>query len=369
MARPIGFLCHPLVARDMRHFDPAFAAFSSDALSGFLQRSQQMIDALSMGTYKVQSAQGVFTTMTALVVPFTVLQAVQGMQARNLRPFEDMVQRALDRAESLGAELVGLGAYTSIVTDNGRALLPAKAGLTTGNSLTVAAAAQAVLIQARRMGIKKGRLGVVGATGNIGATLAELLAPEVGKMVLVGREIGIGRLSRLAGRLGSHVSASFDMRDLRECNLIVSASNSAGAIIHAEHIDDENAVVICDVATPADVHPAVPTLRPKSIVIKGGQWRLPFAKDIPRGGICPAPGIAYGCMAETLVLGFEQRLDSYSLGTLDIKDVQWIYARAIEHGFKVVIKPAQRDKAEPVVAAAVAQEAMAPRRKNPTRTT
>ncbi|MDZ4697952.1 MAG: hypothetical protein SGI86_22660 [Deltaproteobacteria bacterium] len=367
--RHIGFLCHPLVAKDMRHFDPAFAAFSTEALSGFLLRSQQMIDALSMGSFKVQSTKGVFTNMTALVVPFTVEQAVQGMHARNLKPFEEMVQRGLDRAESLGAELVGLGAYTSIVTDNGRALLPAKAGLTTGNSLTVAAAAQALLIQSRKLGIKKRRLGVVGATGNIGATLAELLAPDVDKMVLIGRELGFTRLSRLAGRLGSHVAASFDMRDLQDCNLIVSASNTAGAIIHAEHIDADNPVVVCDVATPADVHPEVTTLRPQCIVIKGGQWRLPFAGDIPRGGICPAPGIAYGCMTETLVLGFEQRMGSYSLGTLAVDDVRWIYARAIEHGFKVAIKPSQPHKAEPRVDAPFATAAIGPRRKNQNRTT
>jgi predicted amino acid dehydrogenase len=347
--RHVGFLCHPLVAKDMRHFDPAFELFSSEALSVFLQRSQKMVDALSMGTFKVQSTQGVSTDLTALVVPFTTEQAVQAMRSKDLARFEDMVQRALDRAEALGADLVGLGAYTSIVTDNGRALLPARAGLTTGNSLTVAAAAAALIDQARRLGFKKRRLGVVGATGNIGATLAEFLAPDVDRMVLVGRELGMGRLSRLAARLGSNVSASFDLRDLRDCNLIVSASNTAGAIITADHVDADNPVVLCDVATPADVHPEVVTLRPKTRVIHGGQWRLPYSGDIRCGGICPAPGLAFGCMTETLVLGFEGRMNSFSLGTLAIDDVRWIYARAIEHGFKVVAKTTQPRKAEPQV--------------------
>jgi len=365
--RHVAFLCHPLIANDLRHFDPALGDFSSDALSGFLQRSQHMLDGLPMGTFKVQSTLGVAITLTALVLPFTVAQAEQAIRAKNLAPFEDMVQRGVDRAELMGAELVGLGAFTSIVTDNGRKLLPAGAGLTTGNSLTVAAAAAALLNEAKGKGFKKRRLGIVGATGNIGATLAELLAPDVDRLVLVGRSLGMGRLSRLAARLGSHVSASAHVADLTECNLIVGASNTADAIIKAEHINADHPVVVCDVATPGDLDPEVATLRPKLKVIKGGQFRLPFSGDIPQAGICPAPGLVYGCMAETLVLGLEGRMGSFSIGTLDIKDVRWIYARAIEHGFQVVSKSSTAGLSVPHLDAAKARGTGTPHRKNPTR--
>src|SRR5690606_28256314 len=119
--------------------------------------------------------------------------------------------RLLDAAEiarKLGAQIMGLGAFTKVVGDAGvtvarQASLP----VTTGNSYSASGALWAAHEAIRRLGITeidaKGRLRgkamVVGATGSIGSVCARLLAlasdelwlvsPESAKLLALKREI------------------------------------------------------------------------------------------------------------------------------------------------------------------------------------
>ncbi|MBE9471828.1 MAG: hypothetical protein IMY75_06965 [Chloroflexi bacterium] len=99
-------------------------------------------------------------------------------------------------AQRLGARILGLGAFTSVVGDGGvtvaqRLNIP----VTTGHSLTVAIVIEALVEAAHCRGIRPEltTTAVVGATGSIGSACAELLAPMVAELVLIGR-----RESRLA---------------------------------------------------------------------------------------------------------------------------------------------------------------------------
>src|SRR5439155_10018068 len=96
--------------------------------------------------------------------------------------------RAARMAERMGARIMGLGAFTSVVGDAGITVAQkSDIGITSGNSLTVAAtleaAKRAVLLMGGR--VDKGRAVVIGATGSIGSVCARLLAQAVGDVVLV----------------------------------------------------------------------------------------------------------------------------------------------------------------------------------------
>ena len=90
---------------------------------------------------------------------------------------------AAEVARQAGAELIGLGGFTSVVSMGGVALpqeeLPP---ITSGNSLTVAATLIALKRACRRRGVELNRAtaAVVGATGQTGRALAVMLAEEVG---------------------------------------------------------------------------------------------------------------------------------------------------------------------------------------------
>src|SRR5512138_2719142 len=85
-------------------------------------------------------------------------------------------------AESLGAKILGLGAYTSVVGDAGVTIAKAlDLPVTTGDAFTVSIAVQSMAAAADAMGIplKGASAAVVGANGSIGRVCAELLSRQV----------------------------------------------------------------------------------------------------------------------------------------------------------------------------------------------
>jgi fatty aldehyde-generating acyl-ACP reductase len=93
-------------------------------------------------------------------------------------------------AERLGADILGLGAFTSVVGDAGLTIARSlDVPVTTGDSYTVYIAVQAVRKAAELMDIplRQATAAVVGATGSIGQICAELLADDLGRLFLIGR--------------------------------------------------------------------------------------------------------------------------------------------------------------------------------------
>jgi len=85
-------------------------------------------------------------------------------------------------AEKLGAQILGLGAFTSVVGDAGITIAKSlDVPVTTGDSYTVMVAVEAIRRAACLMDIplQGATAAVVGATGTIGQVCAELLADDV----------------------------------------------------------------------------------------------------------------------------------------------------------------------------------------------
>src|SRR5690606_20966550 len=103
----------------------------------------------------------------------------------------------------LGCAVVGFGGFTSILTNNCRDVLASDVAVTSGNSLTAAAALEAGRLAAGRLGLERRTLGVVGAAGNIGRVLAEIAADWVDEVVLIGRPGADRRLRDAAQHLAA----------------------------------------------------------------------------------------------------------------------------------------------------------------------
>ncbi|MCK7519778.1 MAG: hypothetical protein MZV64_19650 [Ignavibacteriales bacterium] len=90
-------------------------------------------------------------------------------------------------AEKLGAQILGLGAFTSVVGDAGVTIAKAlDVPVTTGDSYTVVDGGGSHSGSRRRDGYPTCRMrtaAVVGATGAIGQVCAELLADDVARVV------------------------------------------------------------------------------------------------------------------------------------------------------------------------------------------
>jgi fatty aldehyde-generating acyl-ACP reductase len=240
-------------------------------------------------------------------------------------------------AEKLGAQLLGLGAFTSVVGDAGVTISQnLHIRVTTGDSYTVAVAVMAAKEAASRVGIslQNATVAVVGASGAIGSVCAELLADDVPEMILIGRRIE--RLQDVKARVeasGAHALATTDITTLRQADLVITVTNAMGGVIGPGHL--KAGAVVCDVARPRDVSRAVAQEREDVLVIEGGVVQVPGDVDFHFDFGLP-PRMAYACMAETMTLALAGRYENYTLGKhIQIEKVREIAALAEKHGFKL----------------------------------
>lgn len=241
-------------------------------------------------------------------------------------------------AEKLGANILGLGAFTSVVGDSGATIAKAlDVPVTTGDSYTIAVAVDAIKEAARIMDIplESATAAVVGATGTIGKVCAELLADAVGELYLVGRRVDA--LDALRERIASHSKArlytSTKMDVLSRAQLILTVTSAVHDVIRPEHLQPGS--VVCDVARPRDVSAMVAAARDDILVIDGGMVDVPGPVDFHFNFGFPA-GKAYACMAETIALALEGRFEDYTIGKdISRARVEEIYAIANKHGFRL----------------------------------
>src|SRR5512139_2226486 len=241
-------------------------------------------------------------------------------------------------AEKLGAQILGLGAFTSVVGDAGITIANAlDVPVTTGDSYTFTVALDAIREAACRMDIplKGATAAVVGATGAIGQVCAELLGDDVERLYLIGRRQD--KLEELRDRpkvrARSELIVSTKMDVLAEAQLILTVTSAIHDVIRPEHLQPGS--VVCDVARPRDVSAMVAAVRDDILVIDGGMVDVPGTVDFHFNFGFP-PGKAYACMAETIALALEGRFEDYTLGKhLTRERVKEVDAMAKKHGFRL----------------------------------
>lgn len=88
-------------------------------------------------------------------------------------------------------------------------------------------------------------------------------------------------------------------------------------------------------ARPRDVSKQVAAVRDDVLIIEGGIVEVPGNVDFHFNFGYP-PGTSYACMAETMILALEGRLENFTLGRdLTVSQVEEISQLARKHGFKL----------------------------------
>jgi predicted amino acid dehydrogenase len=253
---------------------------------------------------------------------------------------------AADEAKKLGAQIMGLGAFTKVVGDAGvtvakQASLP----ITTGNSYSASGALWAAHEALERLGLSevdehgriKGKAMVVGATGAIGSVCARLLAlasddlylisPETAKLLALKAD-----MERENPRATIHIAATPN-EALPEMDMIVTATSGAGKRV-LDIMAVKPGCVITDVARPLDLSAEDVARRPDVLVIESGEIELPG--DVHMRDIGLPPGVAYACLAETIALALEGRYETYTVGrNIEWEKVKEIYQIGLKHGMKL----------------------------------
>ena len=351
-AARVGFLTHFLAAGDLLDWDPTLAPLEPDDCERFLARTRGMVEPFVAAHTALRSPLGSSVHATIIGLPFTPAQVVEEMRDGGGRWARDLIDQGIELARRSGCAVVGFGGFTSILTASCRTVVASDIAVTTGNSLTAAAALEAVQLAARRLELPRRVLGVVGAIGNIGRVLAEVAADWVDEIVLVGRPGAERRLRDAAAAIGAAsagrapVRIATDLAALIDCDIILTASNAARPVVHPEHVAADRSVVVCDVAVPRDVHDSVIGQRPRAVVLEGGVVRAPLGQTLDIGGMNLPPGEVYGCLAETLLMGLAGIGENFSYGALDPMRVRRIRDLALMHGFTLDENPRASSKSD-----------------------
>jgi acetylornithine/succinyldiaminopimelate/putrescine aminotransferase/predicted amino acid dehydrogenase len=383
-----AFLIHPLDDGYYSSFDPTLAALAPHELARVTRDLSALMDPFVLSAARVTSRTGQAIHGEFISLPWTAAQ----MASMPRQEAAAGVRAALELARSRGARMVGLGAFTSVVTRGGLDVSREGIPVTTGNSYTAVASAQAVALAMKGLGLGFGphlTAAIVGGSGAIGRAMALLLAEDVGRLVLIGNperapEVARRRLLAVAadvcrhlavrhhegqahgfgpGSLGSRLLAAhggcpgpdapaehflrlaerleaagaFLLTNTLEgvlplADVVVTATSATGTLVDPRSLAP--GALVCDLSRPANVSAEVAARRPDVLVIDGGIIDVPGRPDLGLHGL--GRGLSYACMAETMLLCLAGHLRNTSLGTdLAPEGLRMLHALADHHGFRV----------------------------------
>ncbi len=330
----VAWLFHLMNADDLTSLEPGAADLSADERERYLRHFGPRSNPIVMSSVDVRSVTGATVRFYAILLPHTSRQMKEALEDHDFFRVRHSIDKAVTVARHIGCDVIALGQYTSIVTRNATTFNLPHIGVTTGNSYTIALALDAIAHarQARGVDAAGATLAVVGASGNIGQTCAEILATHYGRTILVGsnKPSAMRRLAELQARV-PRAEIATDPAAVAQADVVLAATNAPDPCLFADHFA-KNAIV-CDLSVPAAVSRDVRVLRPDVLVLNGGIARLPFGEDHGIIGFPLPAGQVYGCMGETMLLGLEGVRDATFTGTLPVENVFRLKAMADRHGF------------------------------------
>lgn len=329
-----GFVFHPIdIKKDVQRKLPIAGRIFSEKQINYLCRFFPPID-ISEITGVVSESTNAETNGWFVACPYTppVMMSL---------PVERVYNKLVDcgnRLAKKGAKIVGLGAYCSVVGDAGVTIAERlEVPVTTGDSYTVYVAVEAIREAGRVMEISldDATVAVVGATGSIGSTCAEMLSIDAAELILIGRrENALEEVRQRCMGRRAVVSTSTDMNAIYEADLILTVTSAVHTVIEPQHI--KPGAVVLDVARPRDVSRLVYETRDDVLVIEGGVVSVP-GRNVDFGfDFGFPPGKSFACMAETMALSLEGRYEDYTVGkSIELERVLEIGEIATRHGFKL----------------------------------
>ncbi len=381
--RRFAFLMHPLDYANAVDLDPTLGYLDGQSLERVVQRVSALVEPFVVSHGRIVSRTGETIYGEFITLPRTA-EELAHMRKKEATEY---VRRALHLARDRGAQMVGLGAFTSIVTLGGLAVASEGVPVTTGNSYTAVASVEAIRKALTLVGQSREQCpsaAIVGATGAIGRAMALLLAENVDRLVLVGNpessskqvrerllvraadvvrfvaarhaegatfnstslaaavlelagpagveEAGVNEIVARLEQMGRLVLTQDGKAVLRLARVVVTATSATGTVLGVDDLPPH--AVVCDVSRPANVSQEVARLRPDVLVIDGGVIAVPPGSLVSRFGL--GDGLVYACMAETMMLTLAGHLQNTSLGTdLAPETLRRLRCLADQHGFHV----------------------------------
>ncbi len=328
--RLFAFLLHPRSLADIRKHFPVLR-FLPRPLVLWLVR---LMPPLALGTVRgFIGKDGVPSLGYLIAIPIPAREMLEHRELARRH-----VLKALRTAHRKGATMVGLGGYTSVVTDGGRSVAGQVAGVhvTNGNALTAHIAYRGLCEVRDARELKAPVIAVVGATGSIGRAVSQMLANEgaFSRLYVIGRtpkHIEDLRQALASSFASERIEVATIERALPEADLVVLATSAQGALFDAALLKEH--AILYDITQPKNTPRDLAERRPDVTLIDGGLIALPHgcSYDYPLG--IPRTSI-FACLGETILMSLSARDDDFCLGHVTMAHVEHIAQLAEAYGFR-----------------------------------
>lgn len=338
--RRVAFICHLVDEHHAKVLDPMLEALSDEARARFMPAFGPLAQSILAHQQIIEGANGQRILLDIEGIPATSGFFEECLKTGSRAALEK-VRKAVAASHERGATHVGLGQYTSIVSDNGLLIPTDGPRVTTGNSLTVGLCLKALkkLVKARGQDFSRMRVGVVGVAGNICNVYTQVIADYVGALTLIHR-VPLEKSPKFRAAVKDilwnsridkeRIKTDCDLAALADCDAVVLGTNSTLPLLMPEHLKKD--ALVLDISVPSNIHPRVFAERPDVECVLGGYAQLPLGQrlDTP---LFPTPdGQIFACTAETVTLGLLDHPESFSLGPLSKEKILRITRMAKDVG-------------------------------------
>lgn len=243
-------------------------------------------------------------------------------------------------SEKLGVQIIGLGGLTSSLSKGGLDLLDKTSlNITTGHAYTAFNVTSNLFTIINEWNIDKEKIkvAIVGATGSIGSTSAQLIARfGISNLLLIDVERKAHKFAELEHaikklNLNAQISTSHQIRDIKDCDFIITATNTPETLIQAD--DLKSGAIVIDDAQPSDV--ADDALeREDVLILEAGVTHTPKVSSNFNFGLKDRFD-NFCCMAELLILAANNWTEHYVINKATLELVDEIEKLSKELGFKL----------------------------------
>ena len=377
-AAKFAFLMHYTSDDAILVNDRSFGQWNAETLDGWKKFTDDSEAHVVYELPYLESKAG--ATVEGFLIGFPMLP--EQMMKRGRRKMLPLLKDAVKRSRDKGAQILGLGGFTSIISKGGEQLIGDGIAITSGSCLTALMIRDAVDDLVARFDLNPAelRLAVVGGAGAIGRLVGLLLAPKFDAVTLVGSATSVDGEARthvVAGEIYSLLDSAHALgRRLRAAKLavpggdddeersraieracraaghqppievttdaesalpsadiIVCATSASSAFIESSII--KPGAIIVDAARPQNVSADL-ARRDDVLLIEGGLVELPQPIHFGPNVLGFRPGVNLACLAETMLLALEGELRDYSIGqTIPLAEAHYIDSLARRHGFRL----------------------------------
>lgn len=288
-----GFILHPLDTSYVKRVVPMIKFLPKLIINTILKHASPRV----VSKFSVENCPGVF-----VACPLTIKQ----MKSLPKEQVLDKIVQSCIIAKEHGADIVSLGAFTAIVTEQGMAIKDrVPVALTSGRAFTV----WSIMEQIKPYLLTNTSIAIVGAHGTIGDAIARLSAQY--PIIAVGRE---------------------NIDEMYDADIIVLCTSHPKSLVDPYRL--KPGTVVCDAARPVNI-PRNHN-REDIVIIEGAQIDLPHNVVFDINFDCE-PNRVYACMAEPMILAISGRIENFCLGNkIQLEKIEEIGNLSKQYGFKVV---------------------------------